>query len=115
MSRQPTRISVADLPGIAARCFEGAEHGTGVSFYVIDAPPGYRPGLHVHPYDEVFVVHEGTGTFTAGDDTVAAGAGEVLIVPAGTPHTFRNETDAPLRMLGIHVTAEMATDWLEPE
>ena len=113
MSRQPTRILAADLPGGAARCFEGGEHGTGVSFYVIDAPPGYRPALHVHPYDEVFVVQDGQSTFTAGDAIVVAGPGEVLIVPAGTAHTFQNETDAPLRMLGIHVTAEMATDWLE--
>jgi mannose-6-phosphate isomerase-like protein (cupin superfamily) len=113
MSRSPTTIPVAELPGGAARCFEGARHGTGISFYVIDAPPAYRAGLHVHPYDEVFVVNQGTGTFTAGDVTIAARAGEVLVVPAGTPHAFVNETDEPLRMLGIHVTAEMQTDWLE--
>jgi quercetin dioxygenase-like cupin family protein len=38
---------------------------TGVSFILIDAPPGSGPKLHKHPHEEVFVVQEGEVTFTA--------------------------------------------------
>ena len=32
--------------------FEGHHHGdTGVSFIVVDAPPGGGPKLHRHPYE----------------------------------------------------------------
>lgn len=40
-----------------------------VSFIVVDEPPGGGPRLHRHPYEEVFVVQEGTAIFTAGDTT----------------------------------------------
>jgi len=33
---------------------------------VVDARPDGGPRLHRHPYEEVFVVQEGTATFTAG-------------------------------------------------
>ncbi len=39
--------------------------------------------LHRHPYEEVFVVQEGTATFTAGDETIEAKGGQVVVVPAG--------------------------------
>ena len=48
--------------------FEGYRNGgTDVSFIVIDAPPGIGPKLHRHPYEEVFVVQEGSVTFTVGE------------------------------------------------
>jgi mannose-6-phosphate isomerase-like protein (cupin superfamily) len=57
---------------------------------LIDAPPGRGPKLHEHPYEEVFIVQEGTVTFTAGDDLVEAKGGQVVVVPAGVPHKFVN-------------------------
>jgi hypothetical protein len=45
--------------------FEGYHHQAGVSFIVVDAPPGSGPKLHKHPYEEVFVLQEGTAMFTA--------------------------------------------------
>jgi hypothetical protein len=44
--------------GIAHK-FEGYRYGgTNVSFFFVDAPPGSGPGLHTHPYKEVFVAYE---------------------------------------------------------
>jgi hypothetical protein len=46
----------------------GDDHGgLPVSLLFIDAPPGRGPGLHTHAYHELFIVQEGTVTFTAGD------------------------------------------------
>jgi quercetin dioxygenase-like cupin family protein len=54
----------------------GADHGgAGVCVIFVDAPPGGRPSLHKHPYEELFIVLKGEVTFLAGDDEVAhAGA-----------------------------------------
>ena len=56
-----TIIAREALPHTAtAHRFEGEQYGdVGVSFFLLDAPPGGGPGLHTHPYAEVFVVQEG--------------------------------------------------------
>jgi hypothetical protein len=46
--------------------FQGHVLGASVSVIVVDATPGGGPKLHKHPYEEVFVVQEGSATFTAG-------------------------------------------------
>lgn len=77
-------LDKADLAQSETACeFQGHYHDAGVSFIVIDAPPGSGPKLHKHPYEEVFVVQEGAVTFTAGEDIIQANAGQVVVVPAG--------------------------------
>jgi quercetin dioxygenase-like cupin family protein len=94
--------------------FEGHRHGgRGVSFIVVDAPPGGGPRLHRHPYEEVFIVQEGEVTFTVGDDTVQATGGQVVVAPAGAPHKFVNSGTGSLRQVDIHPTGRFETDWLE--
>jgi mannose-6-phosphate isomerase-like protein (cupin superfamily) len=41
-----------------------------------------------HKRDEIYVVQAGHGIFKRGDETVRFDAGDVLFVPAGTPHRF---------------------------
>jgi len=38
--------------GETANEFQGFQHDAGISFIVIDAPPGSGPKLHKHPYEE---------------------------------------------------------------
>jgi quercetin dioxygenase-like cupin family protein len=61
-------IDKNQLPhGGTAHRFEGHLYDdANVSFFLTDAPPGTGPGLHKHPYEEVFVVQEGEVTFTVG-------------------------------------------------
>src|SRR5215210_8997062 len=69
----PSVINLADpARGEDANEFQGYRHDAGVSFIVVDAPPGGGPKLHRHPYEEVFVVQEGTATFTAGEEIIEA-------------------------------------------
>jgi quercetin dioxygenase-like cupin family protein len=61
--------------------------------------------LHRHDCEELLIVHAGRGTYTVGDTTTEAGAGEVVVTPAGEPHRWVNHTDEPL----VH-TADFPTD-----
>lgn len=64
--------------------------------------PGYGPRLHVHPYDETFIVIAGRARFFVGDDVIEAGAGEAVLGPAGIPHRFENLGPGRLQTIDIH-------------
>ena len=92
---------------------QGYCRGAGVSIIVVDAPPGGGPKLHRHPYEEVFVVQEGTATFTAGEETVEVKGGQVVVVPAGVAHRFVNSGAGRFRQLDVHASDRFVTEWLE--
>ena len=64
--------------------------------------PGEGPRLHVHPYDETFVVIAGKARFFVGDDVIDAVAGEAVLGPAGVPHRFENMGPGRLQTIDIH-------------
>ena len=114
--RETAAMSVIKLDSLPlstiARELEGHLHGAGVCLIFVDAPPGGGPGLHTHPYEEVFIVQEGTCTFTVGDEAIPAGPGDILVVPAEVPHAFVNDGDGPLKQIDIHVSPRFDTTWL---
>jgi quercetin dioxygenase-like cupin family protein len=109
----PTILSLADLPGERAARFEGREHGASVSFFVGRFPPGSGPVLHRHPYDETFIVEEGSATFTVDGETIEAKAGEIVVVPAGAAHRFVSSGDGVLRQVSIHPSDRMVQEDLD--
>ena len=63
-------------------------------------PPGGGPPPHVHSREEEgFYVLEGEITFTVNGERIVAKAGTFANMPVGTPHSFKNESDRPARML----------------
>src|SRR5215510_11170605 len=108
-------LNRADLPRDGQTYeFEGVNYrDTEVSFIWVDMPPGGTIRLHKHPYKEIFIIQEGVSTFTVGSETLEAHAGQVIIVPAETPHKFKNASDKPLKQVDIHVSKEFITIWLE--
>ena len=63
-------------------------------------PPGGGPPPHVHSREEEgFYVLEGEITFTVNGERVVAGAGTFANMPVGTPHSFKNESGQPAKML----------------
>jgi mannose-6-phosphate isomerase-like protein (cupin superfamily) len=94
--------------------WEGGAHGANICVIAnhIDGPGG-GPRLHRHPYPETFVIRGGHGLFTVGDETVEARTGQILVVPAGTPHKFENLGPGPLDTLDIHLNGKFITEWLE--
>jgi mannose-6-phosphate isomerase-like protein (cupin superfamily) len=94
--------------------FQGIQHqDTAVSFIWVDMPPGGAIRLHKHPYEEIFIIQEGTATFTVDSVTLEARAGQIMIVPAEVPHKFMNLSDKQLKQIDIHINKQFITDWLE--
>lgn len=63
-------------------------------------PPGGGPPPHVHSREEEgFYVLEGEITFQIGEERLVATAGMFANMPVGTPHSFKNESDEPAKML----------------
>ena len=63
-------------------------------------PPGGGPPPHVHSREEEgFYLLEGEITFTINSERVVATAGMFANMPVGTPHSFKNESSKPARML----------------
>jgi mannose-6-phosphate isomerase-like protein (cupin superfamily) len=95
------------------RRFVGAEHGdVPVCLFLVEARPGSGPDLHRHPYSEVFVLAAGQAEFEVGNAHLMAGAGDIVIAPAGTSHRFTSIGTDQLRLTAIHTASVMDTDWL---
>ena len=62
-------------------------------------PPGGGPPPHRHDFEEMFSVLEGVIEITFRGEVLVARAGETVNVPANAPHSFRNASAAPARML----------------
>ena len=67
----------------------------------VDFDPGYVAPMHTHPGEEIVYVIEGTLEYEIGGKKSRVKAGDVLFVPAGTPHTATN--------IGSGNGAELAT------
>lgn len=77
--------------------------------------PGARIPEHLHPdiEHEQYVL---TGEITLGLDgeTEVAGEGDVVFIPAETPHWYENRTDERAEFLcTVPITEDYATEWLE--
>ena len=95
--------------------FEGGDHGSQVSFFLVDNEPGQGPGLHVHPYSETWVIRSGEAEFTVGREKLRAGAGAIVVGPAGIPHKFVNIGAGRLELICIHANTAIVQDWVEEE
>jgi len=110
MPAQLIQLKPGEGPALSAvgdvyRILATGEQTSGV--YVLSEArvlPGGGPPPHIHHReDESFFVLEGEIAFTVDGKKVVAGAGSLIQGPRGMPHAFKNESNAPARML-IHVT-----------
>jgi quercetin dioxygenase-like cupin family protein len=79
---------------------------TGGSFFLSESilAPGFAgPPPHRHrKLHDMFYVLEGTLTLRLGDETSAASKGTFVCIPPGVVHTFRNDSDNPVRLLNFN-------------
>jgi quercetin dioxygenase-like cupin family protein len=79
------------------------------SFFLAESTlaPGFAgPPPHRHrELHHMFYVLDGTLTLLVGDGTIEAGPGSVACVPPGVAHTFRNDSDGPVRLLSFNTPA----------
>ena len=88
------KAKVFDVCGLA-----GYAEGSVVSRTVVDRPKGTvtifafdkGQGLSEHsaPFDALVQVVDGTGEFTIGGKAEKVSAGELVVMPAGIPHSVR--------------------------
>jgi mannose-6-phosphate isomerase-like protein (cupin superfamily) len=76
---------------------------------------GAGPRLHVHPYDETFIIIEGRARFFVGAMTLDAAQGEVVFGPAGVPHRFENLGPGRLQTIDIHHSPTWIQTDLDPD
>lgn len=99
-----------------AALFEGGPRaGVGVTMFIVRTPPGRFVELHTHPYAETFVLLEGSGRWTAGDEVIEASAESIVCVPAETLHGFRNIGPEPLLVVSVHESATLIQEFTDRE
>ena len=70
----------------------------------VDIAPGATFPKHTHPGEEIIYVIEGTIEYQVeGKPTATYKAGEVLMVPAGTPHAAKNVGNVNAAELATYV------------
>lgn len=64
--------------------------------------PASGPPLHIHENeDEIIEVLEGSLRVVCNGEEFQAAAGTLVVIPRGAPHTWKNETNEPVRARAI--------------
>lgn len=90
-----------EAPGVTIRLLIDEEND-GAPVYVlrmIEIAPGGHTPHHGHPFEHENFVLEGSGTVLIDDDEREVGPGDVVFVPPGVRHQYRNAGGDTLRFL----------------
>lgn len=79
----------------------GPDTGGTLTVLEVVAPPGSGPPPHTHVQAEVFLVTAGRLEVLRDGEVHRLGAGDVLAVPCGTIHTYRNRSDRDARFVAV--------------
>ena len=83
--------------------WEGKDHDVGISIiHLSTTRDGDGPPLHFHPYPETIMVRRGRSTVTVGERELEGNAGQTLVIPANTAHTFRTHGPDRYESVAIH-------------
>jgi len=92
----------------------GDETNGRYALFEAHVPHGGGPPPHVHSREEEgFYILEGEITIQIGERRIVATAGMFANVPVGTPHSFKNESGRPARMLISVAPAGLENMFLE--
>jgi quercetin dioxygenase-like cupin family protein len=83
----------------------GDEMGDDIAFIEFATEKGKEPpGLHAHQdEDEIFYVLSGELTVACGEDSLDAGPGDFVFLPANVPHGYTIRSDGLVHMLVVTV------------
>lgn len=102
-------IEIASLipRGASSLSFQGFQHNSNVSFFIVKFPKGIGAIKHRHPYEETFIIINGKIEAIVDGNTKIIEGGNIMIVPPNTWHEFKNCSDDPLLMISIHPVPKM--------
>jgi quercetin dioxygenase-like cupin family protein len=79
-----------------------------------EIPAGKGPPFHVHRHEtEIFYVVEGEFEFRVGDKVLVGGPGTNAVCPRDIPHTFRNVSANPAKLLVTIVPGHFGNYFIE--
>jgi mannose-6-phosphate isomerase-like protein (cupin superfamily) len=87
--------------------FEGLDHGSPVSFFVVRSVTGTGAAKHRHPYVETFVILDGDIEIIVDGEQSLVGPGHIVVVPEMAWHEFTVRSEHPALMVNIHPSPEI--------
>jgi quercetin dioxygenase-like cupin family protein len=82
---------------------KGVVKDANIHIHITEFAPGvsHRHKPHTHDHDEIILILEGKAREGEGPDSVEAGPGQVLYIPAGVEHGTGNIGDGILKLMVI--------------
>ena len=77
----------------------GADTAGRYTLIDMHVPPGGGPPPHRHDFEEMFTILDGEIELTFRGEVLRASAGSTVNIPANAPHSFKNKSDKPTRLL----------------
>lgn len=106
-TRVPAEVFGDEAPGVTIRLLID-EEADGAPVYVlrmIEIAPGGNTPDHAHPFEHENFVVEGRGEVLIEEEWREVAQGDVIFVPPGIRHTYRNKGEGTLAFLcGIPVS-----------
>jgi quercetin dioxygenase-like cupin family protein len=110
-----TNQPVENLPGRTLKWLARYSEGTTASALLENVlPPGGFVPSHRHSVEELLVCIEGEGEVQIDGDSCTFGVGEVVVIPAGKTHGFRNVGGARMHVLAFFPSARPDVAWEDP-
>lgn len=96
-----------EVHGVQQRILLAREESEGVEVSLLEYPPGARFPLNSHrEMEELYLILEGGGEITVGDETRGVTNGDLILVPRHTMHRIANTGDYVLRYLCVSTFPE---------
>ena len=98
---------------VAGYIFDGGQHGVTSSAIIVDVAPGTGPRRHKHPYDEIFILIEGSVRLEADGELLDLTPEQLAVVKSGVPHSFTNIGTGRARMVNINTSDTVVTQFVD--
>ncbi|MEO0562489.1 MAG: cupin domain-containing protein [Chloroflexota bacterium] len=91
------------FPGVAVQVLISKTDTDAASLIHGRVEPGGEITTHTHETEtEVVYVLAGSAAMTMGEDTFPLQAGASLLIPAGIPHSVKNDGDVDFEIIAVH-------------
>ncbi|ANE45403.1 hypothetical protein SY83_02650 [Paenibacillus swuensis] len=83
-------------------CFWGTELQC-IYMHLAEAKDRWECEMHTHEELEIGYVFQGTGIYQIGGETYEAHAGDLFVIPPGTPHFETHDADVPFELMFLMI------------